>query len=194
MRAEIVSPPTSVATVELQVTPNLVPRVSSVKANISLFAVTAVVFTTIELETAFVGSATLPAAADAHTAGEADELQFVAVLKVFVTCKQPTSTLLKFACTQCSDESHHSTSTPDAGPTLGIVPSVPTAANPVPAVALGGDVPVLTVLVVTIGSVVLTVVPLSVTLEFVGQAPAPPPFGSTLTVSAPEDASVPVAV
>ena len=60
VRAEIVSPPTSVATVELQVTPSLVPRVPSVIANIWLLAVTAVVLTTIELDTAFVGRATLP--------------------------------------------------------------------------------------------------------------------------------------
>ena len=43
---------------------------------------TAVVFTTIELDTALVGSATLPAAAAAQTAGEAELEQFVAVLKV----------------------------------------------------------------------------------------------------------------
>lgn len=80
VRADIVSPPTSVATVELQVTASFVPRVSSVVTRIWLLAVTAVVLTTIELETAFVGSATLPAAADPQTAGDAELEQFEAVL------------------------------------------------------------------------------------------------------------------
>lgn len=44
-----------------------------------------------------------------------------------------------------------------------------------------------------ISAVVMTV-PLSVIEEFVGQTPAPPPFVSTFEVSAPEEASVPVAV
>jgi hypothetical protein len=79
VRAEIVNPPTSVATVELQVIPSFVPRVSSVMTKIWLLAVMAEVFTWIELETAFVGNATLPAALDPHTAGEALEEQFVVV-------------------------------------------------------------------------------------------------------------------
>jgi hypothetical protein len=79
VRAVIVNPPTRVATVELQVTLNFIPSVSSVITKIWLFAVTAEVFTTIELETAFVGRFTLPAAADPQAAGDAEELQFVAV-------------------------------------------------------------------------------------------------------------------
>jgi hypothetical protein len=75
-------PPTKVAIVELQVTPNLVLSESSTKAKIWLFAVTAVVLTTIELDTALVGRATLPAAADAQTAGDAELEQLVAVPKV----------------------------------------------------------------------------------------------------------------
>jgi hypothetical protein len=80
VRAETVKPPTNVATVELHVTPSFVPSVSSVITKIWLLAVTAVVFTTMELDTAFVGSAALPAAADPHTAGDAELEQFVAVL------------------------------------------------------------------------------------------------------------------
>src|ERR1019366_2703673 len=82
VRAEMVSPPTRVATVELHVTPNFVPSVSSVITNIWLLAVTAVVFTTMELETALVGRATLPAAASAQTAGDAALEQFVSVPRV----------------------------------------------------------------------------------------------------------------
>ena len=66
------------ASVELQVIPNLVPNVSSDCTKIWLLAVTAVVFTT---RVAFVpvGTATLPAAADPHTAGDALLEQFDAV-------------------------------------------------------------------------------------------------------------------
>src|ERR1700734_4281111 len=82
VRAEIVRPPTSVATVELHVTPNFVLSVSSDWTKIWLLAVTAVVFTTIELETALVGSAALPAAAEPQTAGDAELEQLVAVFTV----------------------------------------------------------------------------------------------------------------
>lgn len=85
VRAEIVNPPTSVATVELHVTPSLVPSVSSVVTNIWLLAVIAVVFTTTELDTALVGRATLPAAAAAQTAGDAELEQFVAVPMVGIS-------------------------------------------------------------------------------------------------------------
>jgi hypothetical protein len=79
VRAEIVKPPTKVASVELQVTPSFVPNVSSVVRRIWLFAVTAVVLTTMELEIALVGSATLPAGAEPHTAGDAEDEQLLAV-------------------------------------------------------------------------------------------------------------------
>ena len=77
VRAEMVRPPTSVATVELHVTPNFVLSVSSDWTKISLLAVTAVVLTTIELETALVGSVTLPVALAPHTAGDAELLQLL---------------------------------------------------------------------------------------------------------------------
>ena len=90
VRAETVNPPTSVATVELQVTPSFVPSVSSVVNKIWLLAVTAVVFTTMELETAFVGRATLPAAAAPQIAGEA-ELEQLPVVVIFGAVTVPVN-------------------------------------------------------------------------------------------------------
>lgn len=62
----------------LQVTPNRVASEGSSNTKIWLLAVTAVVFTTTVV--AGLAMATLPADAAAHTAGDADELQLVAVL------------------------------------------------------------------------------------------------------------------
>ena len=72
--------PTSVASVVLHVAPLTVAE-SSICKRISLFAVTAEVFTVSVLPVP-VGRATLPAAADPHTAGVAEEEQFVVVLIV----------------------------------------------------------------------------------------------------------------
>lgn len=69
--------PTRVASVELHVAPVTLAESSACNL-ISLFAVTAVVFTTKVLPVP-VGSATLPAEAEPHTAGEAELEQFVAV-------------------------------------------------------------------------------------------------------------------
>lgn len=60
--------------VVLQVTPSLVPSDESKVICIWLFAVTAVVSTTTLLALAAIE--TLPAEAEAHTAGDADEEQF----------------------------------------------------------------------------------------------------------------------
>ena len=70
----------AVAGVVLHVTPNLVPKLESSCTNIWLFAVTTVVSTT----TVVVDAATTtdPLGADAHTAGEAEELQLLAELSV----------------------------------------------------------------------------------------------------------------
>lgn len=71
---------TSVDSVVLQVTPNRVPVVgASVTVSVIwLFAVTAVVLIC-KVGVAPVGTATLPAAAEPQTAGDAAEAQFVAV-------------------------------------------------------------------------------------------------------------------
>jgi hypothetical protein len=71
-----------VESVVLQVTPSLVPKLSSTVSRIMLFAVTAVVFTW-RVGLVPVGSATVPAAADAHTAGDALLEQLFAVRMVF---------------------------------------------------------------------------------------------------------------
>jgi hypothetical protein len=63
--------------VVLQVADNLVPRLESNVSWIWLFAVTAVVFTTRVVPDA--GTATAPEAAEAHTAGEEELEQLVAV-------------------------------------------------------------------------------------------------------------------
>ena len=70
-----------VDSVVLQVTLSFVPKLSSTVKLIWLFAVTALVFTT-SVGFVPVGSATLPAAADAHTAGEAELEQLVVVPSV----------------------------------------------------------------------------------------------------------------
>ena len=67
-----------VESVVLQVTPSLVPRLSSTVIMIWLLAVTAVVLTT-NVGLVPVGSATLPAAAAPQTAGDALDEQFAAV-------------------------------------------------------------------------------------------------------------------
>jgi hypothetical protein len=61
----------------LQVTPSFVPRLESSVSKIWLLAVTAVVSTTTEVAEAAI--TTDPAVAEPHTAGLADEEQFVAV-------------------------------------------------------------------------------------------------------------------
>ena len=81
---------TAIVSPTLQVTPNFVPRLESSMTNIWLLAVTAVVLTTMELDTALVGRAALPAADDPHTAGDAELEQFVAVLNV-VACPSGVS-------------------------------------------------------------------------------------------------------
>src|SRR5215472_11345623 len=63
--------------VVLQVTPSLVPSESSFCSKMMLFAVTAVVFTVTVVAPAAI--TTLPAAAEPHTAGAAEEEQFVPV-------------------------------------------------------------------------------------------------------------------
>jgi len=68
----------SVESVVLQVTPSFVPRLSSTLSSIWLLAVTAVVLT-VSVGLVPVGSATEPAAAARHTAGEALLEQLVAV-------------------------------------------------------------------------------------------------------------------
>lgn len=75
-RAEMTGSTINDAKVVLQVTPNLVPKVSSDCMKIWLLAVTAVVLI---CSVAFVpvGTATLPAAAEPQTAGEAEEEQLV---------------------------------------------------------------------------------------------------------------------
>jgi hypothetical protein len=76
--AVIANPPTKVASVLLQVTPEMV-TLSSTSNLITLAAVTAVVFTvSVELPVP-VGTATAPSAADPQTAGLAPFAQFVAV-------------------------------------------------------------------------------------------------------------------
>src|SRR6266403_1089183 len=72
------NPLAAVASVELHVTLNLVPRVSSGKTRIWLLAVTAVVFTVTVVAPA--AMTTLPACADPHIAGDAALEQFVAVV------------------------------------------------------------------------------------------------------------------
>jgi hypothetical protein len=67
-----------VDSVVLQVTLSLVPRLSSTVSMIWLLAVTAVEFTT-RVGLVPVGRATLPDAAEPHTAGEAELEQFEAV-------------------------------------------------------------------------------------------------------------------
>ena len=84
--------PTSVANVELQVVP-LTLAESSACNLISLFAVTAEVFTTKVLPVP-VGNATLPAAALPHTAGDAELEQFVAVPIVAPEIAPVAATLL----------------------------------------------------------------------------------------------------
>jgi len=72
--------PYNAGSVTLQVTPSRVPRLESYCRKISLFAVTAVVSTTTVVAAA--ATTTVPAAAAAQTAGDAEELQFVAVVIV----------------------------------------------------------------------------------------------------------------
>lgn len=80
VRAVIARPPIKVARVELHVTNNLVPSVSSAANVIWLLAVTAVVLTVTVVPAA--AMTTLPAAAEPHTAGAALLLQLVAVPNV----------------------------------------------------------------------------------------------------------------
>lgn len=72
--------PIMVANDVLQVTLRRVPKDESGVISISLLAVTAEVFTTMDVVAAAMVNA--PALADPHTAGEAEEAQFVAVAKV----------------------------------------------------------------------------------------------------------------
>jgi hypothetical protein len=74
-RAEMVGG--AVAGVTLQVTESFVPRLESSCTKIWLLAVTAVVLTVTVVPAA--ATSTLPAAADAHTAGAAEDVQLVAV-------------------------------------------------------------------------------------------------------------------
>ena len=84
--------------VELQVTPNRVPSEESSNTIISLFAVTAVVFTVIVV--AGLAMATAPADAEAHTAGEADDAQLLEVAMPVMKLTLPEPSVRKApACT-----------------------------------------------------------------------------------------------
>jgi hypothetical protein len=78
VRAVTAKPPTKVASVLLQVVAAIVKLSSGVRT-ISEVAVTAVVLTTRATLVTPVGIATAPAGAAAHTAGEAELVQFVAL-------------------------------------------------------------------------------------------------------------------
>jgi hypothetical protein len=96
-RDVIASPDAAVARVELHVTLSTVPKLSSGKTNIWLLASTADVFTVTVVAPA--AMTTLPDAAEPQTAGDAEEAQFVVVLKVFAV-KFPPESMVTFVAPQ----------------------------------------------------------------------------------------------